>query len=170
MIHYRGQLDDRAVLAELLDTARDFCAAQGWGSLEVQEDIRGTVERVTDEKVCSASVADSVRGMVIYPHPLCDPLWLTFNQAGELCNYLPLNDSGEYLERKTFSMDTRRVPFEIHAAVCDLLRLLQSAHMPRLFVFDESGYFESGDTAFREPESEEAIGQAEADTVVPFEG
>ena len=38
-IHYRGRMDDRARLAEMLDAARLFCAEQRWMWRDVEEEI-----------------------------------------------------------------------------------------------------------------------------------
>ncbi len=161
-IHYRGKLDDRARFAEMIDAARLYCAEQRWHALEVDERIIGHVERIVEthetpieiEGVQGAEVEsftqafpidDTMRGLIINAHRKSEPMWLTFNEAGEMVHYMALNDVGEYWESKTLFTKTHFAGVETHIAVCEFLHWLQDNYMPGLTVYDEGGYFESGD-------------------------
>jgi hypothetical protein len=158
-IHYSGTLDDRARLAELLDAARLYCAEQRWHALQVEERIIGQVERTvkrierddegggTEIETTSAlfPIDDTLRGFLITVHPKAEPLWLTFNASGEMVYYMALNDAGEYWENKSLFTKTQFAGVETHIAVCEFLHWLQEHYMSALQVYDESGYYESGD-------------------------
>ncbi len=164
-IHYNGKLNDRARLAELLDAARLYCAEQRWAYREVDERIIGRVERTVDFNAAedptadtrlverdeaetqAAPIDDFLQGILIFPHPKAEPLALTFNQAGELAYYMPLDDLGTYWEIKSLFTKTQFAGLETHSAVCEFLHFLQDQYMPDLHVYDEANYFESGDAA-----------------------
>lgn len=176
-IHYNGRLDDRARLAELLDAARLFCIEQQWLYRDVDEEIVGTVERIAAERDSEdgnaarggdsvteqTPISDTLSGVLLMWQPQNEPVWLTFNGVGELAYYMPVSDRGDYWEHKTLSASTQRAGVETHMAFCELLHLLQNEFMPRLNVFDEANYFESGDVgrllnALQARESSEPLG------------
>lgn len=164
-IHYTGKLEDRARLAELLDAARLYCAEQRWHALEIEERVIGRVERLIDANGTRAQVDDTeimiisrdaaitewspiddtLRGFIITVHPESEPVWLTFNEAGEMVFYMPLNDPGEYWENRRLFTKTQFAGLETHAAVCEFLHWLKENYIPKLDVYDEANYFETGD-------------------------
>lgn len=170
-IHYNGKLEDRARLAEMLDAARLYCAEQRWLYRDVDERIIGHVERVVETRETKIEIEgvegtdvesftqlfpidDTLRGILITVHPKAEPVWLTFNEAGELAYYMPLNDLGEYWEMKSLFTKTQFAGVETHIAVCDFLHYLQDNYFSGLNVYDEANYFEAGDPA----RAEQAIG------------
>lgn len=176
-IHYNGKLENRARLEEMLDEARYFCAEQRWSYLDIEESIKGQVERLAESPQAETErgagvetpallfpIDDTLTGISITVHPASEPLRLTFNRAGELAYYIPLNDGDVYWEIKSFSTGTQS-GFETHIAVCELLRLLRDRYMPGLNVYDEANYFETGD-AMRLASS---IEEAETDADLPVE-
>lgn len=154
-IHYNGTLDDRARLPELLDAARLYCAEQRWLYRDVDERILGRVERAVEmEETKGADAAaetqmfpidDSLTGILITVHRESEPVWLTFNDAGELVYYMPLNGEDEYWELKPLFTKTQYAGSQTHIAICELFHLLQDNYFPNLHVYDESGYFEAAD-------------------------
>jgi hypothetical protein len=149
-IYYNGKLDERARLPELLDAARFYCAEERWHCLDVEERILGHVERTAGPNPVEAStqsfpIDDSMQGILITPHRESEPIRLTFNEAGELAYYMPLNDLGDYLENKTLFTGTQFARVATHIAVCEFLHFIQDNYMPGLHVYDEGGFFESGD-------------------------
>lgn len=158
-IHYNGKLENRARLAELLDAARLYCAEQRWACREVDERIVGQVERVMRANVGVMEndaaragmdlelepIDDSLQGLLITPHKKSEPIWLTFNRAGELAYYMPLDDRGTFWEIKALFTRPQSAGIDTHIAVCDFLRFIRDEYMPGLNVYDEANYFESGD-------------------------
>lgn len=162
-IHYNGTMD-RARLAEMLDAARLYCAENRWLYHDVDDRILGHVERIVETRETEIEmngiqgtnvesitktfpIDDSLRGLIINVHPKCEPVWLTFNEAGELAYYMPLNDLGEYWEMKSLFTKTQFAGTRTHIAVCNFLHYLQDNYFPGLNVYDEANYFESGDAS-----------------------
>ena len=160
-IHYNGKIE-RARLAEMLDAARLYCAEQRWHALDVEERIIGHVERIvearetpieingiegTDVETITALVPidDTMRGFLITVHRNAEPVWLTFNEAGEMIYYMALNDAGIYWENKSLFTKTQFAGVNTHIAVCEFLHWLNETYMPDLHVYDEGEYYESGD-------------------------
>jgi len=165
-IHYSGKLANLRALPELLITARYFCFQRGWEYSEVDERVIGEVERWTTTDVRNEELSDDEtdwtdttvetsihplddvqRGIVIDPHPESEAVSLVFNQAGELCYYLPTVEKNQYWESKRLFTKTQFAPLETHIAICELLHLIQARHFPELRVNDEGEYFETGDRA-----------------------
>ena len=161
-IHYKGKLENRARFAEMLDAARLYCAEQRWHALEVDERIIGHVERIVGRRETQVEIEgvegtevesltqafpidDTMRGLIITVHRKSEPVWLTFNEAGEMVYYMAMNDVGEYWENKSLFTKTHFAGVETHIAVCEFLHWLQDNYVPGLEVYDEGGYFESGD-------------------------
>lgn len=161
-IHYKGKLDDRARLAEMVDAARLYCAEQRWAVLDVDERIIGKIERVVEARETKIEIEgiegtdvetvtrlfpidDTLHGILITIDPESEPVWLTFNEAGEMVYYMALNDAGEYWENKSLFTKTQFAGVDAHVAVCEFLHWLHDHYMPGLKVYDEGGYFESGD-------------------------
>lgn len=149
-IHYNGKLDNPRVLDDLLITAKRFCREHNWKFHEIDDRIIGKVERwipSDDEEIRTQTsrIDDRQRGLLIHPHPESETVWLTFNQAGELCFYLPESESGHYWENKLLFTKTQFAPLDVHMAICDLLHLIQDKHFPSLQFSDEGEYFETRD-------------------------
>lgn len=160
-IHYNGKIE-RARLTEMLDAARLYCAEQRWAALEVEERIVGHIERIVETRETSIEIQgiegtavesitqlfpidDTLRGLLITIHPESEPVWLTFNEAGEMVYYMALNDAGEYWENKSLFTKTQSAGVDAHIALCEFLHWLNDTYMPDLHVYDEGNYYESGD-------------------------
>jgi hypothetical protein len=166
-IHYNGKLDDTARRTELLDAARLYCAEQRWMYRDIDERILGQVERLIDANAevteidgtqfalisrdnadtAWSPIDDSLQGLLIMTHPQAEPMWLTFNDAGELVYYMPLDDAGSYWEMKALFAKTQYGGVEAHIAMCDFLHYLQDNFISGLNVYDEGNYFESGNVS-----------------------
>lgn len=149
-IHYHGQLEDPGVLPDLLMAARHFCFQRHWKYHDVDDRILGTLERwipAAGEVVRTEStpVDDTLRGILISPHKMCETVVLTFNQHGMLCFYLPEPQPGRYWEEKYLSTKTQFAPLDIHISICELLHLVQDRFFPSLEVTDEGDYFQTND-------------------------
>ncbi len=151
-IHYSGKLDDLRVLPDLLTAARHFCFQRRWRYINVDDRILGTVERwipSDDEQVrtITAPIDDTLRGIIIRPHPKSESVFLTFNQEGELCFYMAQSQPGLYWENKLLFTKTQFAPLDIHISICELFQLLRDNYFPNLHVEDEGEYWETHDPA-----------------------
>lgn len=151
-IHYHGTLDDPRVLPEMLIAMRHFCFKRGWKYIDVDDRIIGTVERWIpgdgeEIQTAESPIDDTLRGVIIQPHPKSESVWLTFNQHGELCFYHGEEKAGQYWEQRGGFTKTQFAPMDTHIAICELLHLLQDHYFPSLDVSDEGEYWETRDPA-----------------------
>jgi hypothetical protein len=151
-IHYSGKMDDPRLLPDLLTAARHFCFQRKWKYIDVDDRILGTVERwipSDDEHVRTqeSRIDDTLRGIIIQPHPKSESVFLTFNQGGELCFYMPESEPGHYWENKLLFTKTQFAPLDIHISICELLQLVRDKYFPSLCVVDEGEYWETRDPA-----------------------
>ncbi len=151
-IHYHGKLDDPRLLPDLLTAARHLAFKRQWRHQDLDERIIGVVERETSPDAPTAptetvAIDDRLQGILIHPHPDCGMVWLTFNQNGELCFYLPQLRTGHYAEIKDLFTQTHFAPLDIHISLCELLHAIQDRYFPNLQVVDEGEYYLTGDPA-----------------------
>lgn len=149
-IHYSGKLDDPRVLPRLLAEARHFCFQRRWRYIDVDDRILGTVERwipSNDEQIHTeeSPIDDTLRGIIIQPHPESESVFLTFNQNGELCFYIPQATPGHFWENKWLFTKTQFAPLDVHISICELLALIRDKYFPSLQVVDEGEYWETRD-------------------------
>ncbi len=157
-IHYSGKLDDPRVLPDLLTAARHFCFQRKWKYIDVDDRILGTVERTVIDKKdeethttfyssTESPIDDTLRGIIAQPHPESESVFLTFNQQGELCFYMPEPEPGHYWENKLLFTKTQFAPLDVHISICELLALVRDKYFPSLRVVDEGEYWETRDPA-----------------------
>lgn len=147
-IHYNGRIrkttDIDKLSLQLELAARDL----GWPFERVDERILGTADYLqltTDEDgwgEITAPIDERWRGINILP-PECESLTIAFNRAGELMDYLPMNDTGHYFATSYLSSKTQFSTVDTHIAVCNLLRLA-APYMAEWQVIDEGDYWQSG--------------------------
>ena len=149
-IHYCGKLRNPVSIPSLITEAKDISESMHW-PYEV-------IERLPDVPV---------EGILISPNG-SEPLWLTFHEAGFMCNPLLYSYVME-VEGKDIPADAEQWLFtktqyagvEAHMALIKLLRHLSQKYFEKIEVYDESQYWETGDEALcrkKFGESERFIG------------
>ena len=147
-IHYNGRIRNTADIDKLTLKLELAARDLGWPFERVDERILGTadfLQLTTDEDGWSevtASIDDCWRGINILP-PECESLTIAFNRAGELMDYLPMNDTGHYFATPYLSSKTQFGIVDTHIAICNLLRLV-TPYMTVWEVTDEGEYWHSG--------------------------
>ncbi len=135
-IHYCGKLRNPVSLPSLITEAKDISESMHW-PYEV-------IERLPDVPV---------EGILISPNG-SEPLWLTFHEAGFMCNPLLYSYVME-VEGKGIPEDAEQWLFtktqyagvEAHMALIKLLRHLSQKYFEKFELHDESLYWETGDEA-----------------------
>jgi hypothetical protein len=159
-IHCHGGLDDPTQLDTALAMLRTECDQRGWSYDNHDFEASGTFETYTFRTVPTdlPDVSDSItetnyveldtrwRGLIIDPHPDCEPLFMMFDpQTGRLMMLIDIAD-GHSLSYHLHTK-TQFAPPETHIAICEVLHRLQAEFgAANLHVSDEGGYFETGDT------------------------
>ena len=135
-IHYCGKLRNPVSIPSLITEAKDISESMHW-PYEV-------IERLPDVPV---------EGILISPNG-SEPLWLTFHEAGFMCNPLLYSYVME-VEGKGIPEDAEQWLFtktqyagvEAHMALIKLLRHLSQKYFEKFELHDESRYWETGDEA-----------------------
>lgn len=135
-IHYCGKLRNPVSIPSLITEAKDISESMHW-PYEV-------IERLPDVPV---------EGILISPNG-SEPLWLTFHEAGFMCNPLLYSYVME-VEGKGIPEDAEQWLFtktqyagvEAHMALIKLLRHLSQKYFEKFELHDESLYWETGDEA-----------------------
>lgn len=135
-IQYSGVLRDSSDLPLLIDEVSDLCSSLKW-----------RYDYVAPEP------DTPVTGVVVYP-PGGESIILTFLQGGALCpadlyfcikeaEEMGLHDSGEFW----FEVLMQDAGPEVHIEVINMLRYLQEKYFDHFLLYDDSGYWETGDEA-----------------------
>jgi hypothetical protein len=135
-IHYSGKLRNPESLSALITEAKDISESMHWAN-EV-------IERLPDVPV---------EGILISPNG-SEPLWLTFHEAGFLCNPLLYSYVME-VEGKGIPANAEQWLFtktqyagaEAHMALIKLMRHLSQKYFESFELHDESQFWETNDEA-----------------------
>lgn len=152
-IHYNGRIRETADI-DKLSLQLEFAARElGWEFERIDERLLGTADHLQLETGEDAlgeyttavenihPLDDRWRGVLIFP-PECEAITIAFNRAGELMNYIPLNDTGHYFASPFVFTKTQFSAPDTHIAVCDMLRLV-TPYMAEWEVTDEGEYWQS---------------------------
>jgi hypothetical protein len=154
-IHYSGRIRDTADI-DKLSLQLEFAARElGWPFERLDERLLGTADYLQFEtgedelgtyttfSEDTRPIDDRWRGLLILP-PETESVTIAFNRAGELMNYVPMNDTGHYFATPYVFTKTQFSTVDTHIAVCNLLRLV-TPYMAEWEVMDEGEYWERQD-------------------------
>lgn len=149
-IHYRGRIDKMETIDKLADELEDFAQSLGWRSHHWKEDFSApNTARISRERGEIRVVGHApLRGISLFPHKKCEPLWLTFNPNGYLVDVVAIATMAERevkLEKSWRTTKTQFAPIEVHIAIVKLLQYVKKRYIADLDVDDDGGYWESGD-------------------------
>lgn len=166
-IHYRGTVDKSRV-PEITSLIKDFAEAAAWDYWLVDEEIGpicsgdvttgldGEVEicdpfgrGVTRENRGLFYVKERVCGIEVSLHEECETFSLVWNVSrypdrAYLARYFR-NRSGNWWHENPCFTKTQFAPLRCHTTICKLLWLLRDRFGVELLVFDEGGYYDTGD-------------------------
>jgi hypothetical protein len=167
-IRYHGALQDLGRVEAMQEEFLDIACTNEWPSeivdgsfSSLRKDIPDGTARGRSAAVGTLSPPLTLRGIKLTVHPQTDPLWFTFDEAGQLTR-LGFFAVDHYAGRKGSEALTRRFEFvhqsqasiqtsvggaELHQCVVKLLEHLKSRYVPDLQVLDESGFWEDRDAA-----------------------
>jgi len=133
-IHYSGKLRSPAAIQPLIEETIDICKSLKW-PYEILP---------TDPEI-------PVEGILVNPEG-CEPVWLTFQQEGAMCNPIlysyVLKEEGNGIpseaEQWLFTK-TQYAGVDTHMAIIRLLRYLSEKYFEKFELHDESQYWETND-------------------------
>lgn len=157
-IHYRGTIDDTSMVGKLADEMEDFAQSLGWKTKRWDEDWSKST-RLSSSKSNTARFSNSkrqfrilghapLRGITLFPHQHCESFCLTFDPDGSLVDIVGMAmraEGGEKRGMSGSSTKTQFAPIETHITIVKLLQYIKRRYMTDLEVYDEGGYWESGD-------------------------
>lgn len=126
-VHYEGVARSVDDLEAVLALVRSEAARAGWPVME-HSTTDGVLQRVIDEEECD--YRGRVRGLVVHPHPECEPLSILFGDDWFIQDFCKTQFAG----------------VATHVAVVSLLRRI-APHFAELNVVDEGTFWESDDAA-----------------------
>lgn len=151
-IHYRGEIDRIADVAQLSAEIKEFAEVLEWDSRQWKENWHlpnsAALEKNKDGLSLSGHIP--IRGISLFPDPNCEPLYLTFCKNGRLAssmNMVIMADKGIESESIWLSTKTQFASADIHVAIIKLLRFVKTKYISNLEVRDDGRYWESGDAA-----------------------
>lgn len=146
-IHYRGRLDDTALLPSLCDEVGDIADSMGWPSTTLDEDwSQPSDAQLTDGGKIEGHLG--LKGIQITPHPDSEPVVLFFDANGYIrspMTMLLILSGSLQPETAWVPMKTQFSGPDTHVWVIGLLKYLKKRYISNLEVSDESEYWDTGD-------------------------
>jgi len=146
-IHYRGQLNDKALLPDLIDEIRDIANTLDWPTTILDDDWTTP----PNASMQNAGVIEGnlgLKGIGFAPHPKSESLSLFFDRDGSLrcpMSMLLILDGTIKPEDAWISVKTQFSNPDTHIWVIGLLKYLKKKYISSLEVSDEGGYWDTGD-------------------------
>ena len=112
-IHFEGRAADAAAVERILETASAAAAENGWPFRrvvdgEVGELDPGTVKMIEEAEGSGAPAP--VRGIVIYPHAMSEPLYIVFGPKSRTKNFVKTQFAGAATHVKVVELLERVAP------------------------------------------------------------
>jgi len=134
-IYYRGCLDHSGSVDRFCKETADMAKDLGWKYRNINEcinilDINNII----------------LKGIVMYPHPVIEPLSFVVDTTGRLRNYFVLKNMKD-IEVNDFwhFVITQSAPIQIHMSIIRLLKDLKKKYISNLNVYDDGEYWERED-------------------------
>ncbi|MGB8399184.1 hypothetical protein, partial [Bradyrhizobium sp.] len=127
---YQGKAKNAAAVEKILAVARSAASDRGWGVREANVASASVSRGVAGKESKEKEYQGPPSGIVIYPHPMCEPVHIQF---------------GTDLLMRDF-VKTQFAGADVHVEVVGLLRKLRPL-LADLQVVDEGEYWETGDRA-----------------------
>lgn len=149
-IHYRGRINNLENVEKLTNELEDFSGQLGWKYKRWNNhwDKPNTVRIENQEGEIRFVGHAPLKGIDLFPHEDCEPFSLTFTPEGWLVSLVDLSliADGSF-EQETYRMSTKTqfAPLETHIIIIKLLEYLKKSYIHNLEVYDEGGYWETGD-------------------------
>jgi len=145
-IHYRGRLDDLALLPSLRDEVTEIAVTMRWPFAVLDDDW----SKPPDAVLSSGGTIRGhlgLKGIQITPHAGSEPLALFFGRDGHLRSPMTVLlslDGALRPERAWVFIKTQFSNPDTHVRVIGLLKYLKKRYISDLEVSDESQYWDSG--------------------------
>jgi len=132
-VHFEGTAASDAAVSRIVQVAARKAEQNGWRFQRIGEGEVATLDSVTLkmlENVQGTKELTDVRGIVVYPHAMCEPLYLVFGSKRRTKNYVKTQFAGA----------------DVHVKVIELIEALKP-QFAELDVDDEGEYWPTHDRA-----------------------
>lgn len=128
-IHFRGKIKPLTGIQSLVDDFQSIAEGLKWKYKILDYDF---------------SESQSLKGIVLSPHLKSESLFLLFDTQSNLNNPIGIQFEKRNKQHKWNSIKTQFAPLHIHIAVAKMLQCVKSKYIPKLEVFDEGDYWNTG--------------------------
>lgn len=125
-IHFKGAVENERAVAVIVDAARRFSAANGW-RYELIGPGNPCRDPITLKTAEEYPGKDDIRGIVLYPDAMSEPLYLVFAGNDLVDNFIKTQFAG----------------MEVHIKVIELLHRIEP-RFQHLDIEDEGEYWNTG--------------------------
>jgi hypothetical protein len=139
-IHYEGRADGASSIEKMAAAVCEKASQFGWACKSISGRQIGESDQITAKFVSELEGGPDLgnaRGIVVYPHPMCEPLYLVAGPSGRMKNFVKTQFAGA----------------EVHVKVVEILEVAK-ANLVSLQLEDESGFADSKDRKKLESELE----------------
>lgn len=141
-IHYRGRLDPRASLPDLMEEVKNIAEVNAWAYILFQDEF-------PEHGYSDKDIKNELFGLIVNI-PECEPLFLCFTSDRRLANpvWLDLAGSGNLKDEELLYLVFTKAQFagiEAHKKIVHLLKYLSRKYFEEFTVWDDGQYWETGD-------------------------
>lgn len=148
-IHYGGKLKSTELIDEVCKELTDISQDMNWDYKILNGDFNkpNTAKLVTSGEAHKITGNLPLKGIQITVHKDSEPLTFYFDSNGELRDMLSMVFPEVEKESETYftSVKTQFAPIDVHITIIKLLNYLKKKYFTEFKVFDEAGYWETGD-------------------------
>ena len=155
-IQYRGSLDNKLAIYELIKEVAEIAKTLNW-ECEILDQEWKSIPTARFESTKDGGIQivgnTCLKGVQFIPHAKCEPIWLFFTMAGNMSTpfHVALDAEDLYPERKVWITSiTHYAGADIHISILNLFKHLKKKYISDLEVHDEGGYWETGDKSLLE--------------------
>ena len=140
-IHYKGCFSKGASLQAMIEEVTDIAEIYKWkySVYETAFDM---------ENLGRADFNNRIYG-IIFVAPKCEPVYLSFLSNGRMSNEMHLQHRGNSTDKSKYlymlSTKTQYGGMQVHLTIIQMLRYLSEKYFSEFELYDEGGYWETGD-------------------------
>ncbi len=148
-IHYSGKLKSPELITKVRDELEDIAKDMNWQYSIMDEDLYkpNTAKLVVNDLKAEITEHLPLKGIIINIHKDCESLTFYFDKDGILRNSIAMTAENKDEDNYTAgdSVKTQFAPLDVHITIIKLLKYLKEKYFEEFDVYDEGGYWETGD-------------------------
>lgn len=147
-IHYKGQLDNKTSVHQLIEEIQDIAETMNWTYHCLDEDWnkKSQVKLEHHDGQTHIKGHAGLKGISFCPHPESETVWLFFDADGCLNSPINMVMKDNFEDASILSWLSTKTQFagtDTHIAIIKLFRYLKKKYISNLEIEDEGGYWYS---------------------------